>query len=169
MKLKNETPKTALVVIDLQNYFVQDLERSKIARIVSLIEENNFNYVVFTKFINKKSSNFFRKLNWKKCANPAETNICEELFKFVTSKNVFEKNTYSVFKSKKFVDFLRNKKINKIFLCGVDVDACILASVFEGFDLGFDVEVLDKLSFSRSGREFEISANRIIEKNLKRR
>lgn len=40
------------------------------------------------------------------------------------------------------LNFLKQKNINKIYLTGIDIDACVLASAFDGFDLGYDIEIL---------------------------
>ena len=80
--------------------------------------------------------------------------------------HIFEKSTYSIFKSKQFVDFLSQNKISKLFFCGLDLDACVLASVFEAFDLGFDFEILLDLTGSSAKIDTDNSAKQIIERNL---
>ena len=55
--------------------------------------------------------------------------------------------------------------VSKIYLCGVDIDACVLASAYDGFDLGYDIEVLKDYSLSISGIELEEPTIKIIEKN----
>ena len=80
--------------------------------------------------------------------------------------HIFEKNTYSIFKSKEFVDFLSQNKISKLFFCGLDLDACILASAFEAFDLELDFEILYDLSSSSTKIDIDNSAKQIINRNL---
>lgn len=160
--------KDALIVIDVQNYFVNDNTRILPQKIAKFIENNKFDFVLFTKFINKEDSNFFKKLNWKKCTDSPDTDIHSALVKFVDKNNVFEKSTYSIFKCEKLAKFLKNNKITKLFLCGIDTDACILASAYEGFDWGYDIEILKDLSLSHYGRELNNSALKIIEKNLQK-
>ena len=69
---------------------------------------------------------------------PKFSQIDTELLEFTDSKNVFVKNTYSIFKST-ILDFFKQKNINKIYLASIDIDACVLASAFNGFDLGYDI------------------------------
>ncbi|MBK2247294.1 isochorismatase family protein, partial [Francisella tularensis] len=73
--------------------------------------------------------------------------IHSELLEFTNSKNVFKKNTYSIFKST-MLNFLKQKNINKIYLPGIDIDSCVLASALYGFDLGYDIEILQDFCLS---------------------
>ncbi len=159
--------KTALIVIDVQNYFVNEHTKVIPDKIASFIQENKFDFIGFTKFVNNKNSNFFKLLNWKKCLNPPDTDIYTTLSRFVNKNNLFEKATYSVFKCDKLVEILKKNDINKIFLCGIDIDACILASAFDGFDLGYEICILEDLSLSHSGEKLDNAAVEIIKKNFK--
>jgi nicotinamidase-related amidase len=64
------------------------------------------------------------------------------------------------------VDFLSQNKISKLFFCGLDLDACVLASAFEAFDLGFDFEIFYDLSGSSAKTDIDNSAKQIIKHNL---
>jgi nicotinamidase-related amidase len=64
------------------------------------------------------------------------------------------------------VNFFAEYNVSKIYLCGVDIDACVLATAYDGFDLGYDIEVLKDYSLSSSGLELEEPTIKIIEKNL---
>ncbi|MDE4940656.1 isochorismatase family protein, partial [Francisella tularensis subsp. holarctica] len=75
------------------------------------------------------------------CQNSPYIDIHSELLVFKNSKNVFEKNTYSIFKST-MLNFLKQNNINKIYLTGIDIDACVLASACDGFDFGYHIEIL---------------------------
>ena len=158
--------KNALIVIDVQNYFVNEHTKNIPSRIASFIQKNKFDFIVFTKFVNHKNSNFFKLLNWKKCLRSPDTDIHPILEKFVNKSNVFEKAYYSVFKSNKLVKFLKKNNINNIFLCGIDIDACVLASAFDGFDSGYKIHILKDLSLSHSGKKLDTAALKIIKKNL---
>jgi len=158
--------KSALIVIDVQNYFVNEHTKSIPEKIARFIDKNKFDFVLFTKFVNYKGSNYFKLLNWGKCLGSPDTDIYPTLEKFVSGSNLFEKASYSIFKSKDFADFLKRNSISKLYLCGIDIDACVLASAFDAFDLGYDVEVLTDLSLSHSGERLDKAALEIIKKNL---
>ncbi len=160
--------KNALVVIDVQNYFVNEETKNLPVKIAGYIEENKYDFVVFTKFVNKKGSNWFKLLNWNKMTSSPATDIHSALRKFVKDNNVFEKNTYSIFKSEDFLNFLKKNNIIKIYLCGLDIDSCVLASAFEAFDLGYEVKVLENLSYSHYGDDFHKFGVKIIEKDIQK-
>lgn len=160
--------KNALIVIDVQNYFVNKNTKILPQKIANFIENNKFDFVLFTKFVNKEDSNFFKIFDWKKCTDSPDIDIHSALVKFVDKNNAFEKSTYSIFKCEKLAKFLKKNKITKLFLCGIDTDACILASAYDGFDLGYYIEILKDLCLSHSGEKLNNSALNIIEKNLQK-
>lgn len=161
--------KTSLIVIDVQNYFVNEYTKNIPEKIARFIDESKFDFVLFTKFVNREGSNYFKLLNWKKCLDSPDTDIHPALEKFVNDSNIFQKTSYSVFKSKGFSDFLKRNEITKLYLCGIDIDACVLASAFDAFDLDYEVEVLTDLSLSHSGERLDNAALEIIKKNLTRK
>lgn len=57
-------PKSALVVVDVQNYFINEHTKGLPERIQKFIVKNrdSFYYLIFTKFVNKSSSNFVKML-----------------------------------------------------------------------------------------------------------
>lgn len=162
--MANSKLKKALIVIDVQNCFINKQTSFLPKKIASYIKRNKFDYLLFTKFINKNNSNFFTILNWRKCTSSPETDIHNELNKFITKDNLFKKNTYSIFKAKGFSNFLKKNKITTLYLCGIDTNACVLASAFEGFDLNYKVKIIESLCFSHSGKNFHNSAIKIIKK-----
>jgi nicotinamidase-related amidase len=146
----------------VQNYFVNELTKFIPKKIVKHISKADYDYLVFTKFVNKKGSNFFRLLNWKTMVSGQETEIHNSLIMFVEKNNVFTKNSYSIFKAKDLDNFLNKKNIRELFLCGMDTEACVLASAFEAFDLGYQVKIIKELCFSHSGKSLHNSALKII-------
>lgn len=92
------------------------------------------------------------------------TEIHNSLIKFSDKNNVFTKTSYSIFKARGLNEYLKKNKISSLYLCGIDTEGCVLASAFEGFDLGFDVKIIKELCSSHSGKSLHNSALRIIEK-----
>lgn len=110
--------KTALVVIDVQNFFVNEKTKDLPSKIASFIEKNKFDFVLFTQFVNKEDSNFFKLLNFKKSTGSPDTDIHPDLLEFVNKNNLFEKSTYSIFKSPKLFEFLKKNNIKNYFCVG---------------------------------------------------
>lgn len=159
--------KIALVVIDVQNYFVTERVKNLPKKIAEYIDKyrNRFDYVMFTKFVNNQNSYFF-KYGWHECMSSPDTDIHSDLVNFAEKYRVFEKISYSIFKAKGFTEFLKQHKITKLLLCGLDTDACVLASAFDAFDLGYEINVLTDLCESHSTKELHTIALRIITKNI---
>ena len=162
----NIMSRTALIILDLQNCFITDKTKSLPQKIKEHIESQKYDFLVFSKFINSGSSNFVKRLNWNKCKISPETDIVPELSELSLQNHILEKNTYSIFKSKEFIDFLSQNKISKLFFCGLDLDACILASAFESFDLGFDFEILYELSGSSAKIDMTDLVKQVTNRNL---
>lgn len=155
-----------LLIIDMQNGFIKKENKKLPSLIASHISKENYGEVLFTKFINYSQSPFVRLLGWKKLFTSPETDIVPELMPFVKSGSVFIKSTYSAFKSKKLLSFLKRKGIKKLDMCGLESDGCVLGSAFEAFDLGFEVNVLRKLIFSTAA--LNKATDGILERNIDR-
>jgi len=159
-------PSNTLIVIDVQNFFVNQYTTSLPKKIVNYINKSNYDQILFTKFVNKQASSFFKILNWKQCITSPQTDIHSELLPLTNKSNVFKKASYSIFKTQKLLRYLKKNKITAIDLCGIDTDACILASAFDGFDLGYKVTIIKNLCGSHSGNKYHRFAITIIEKCL---
>jgi nicotinamidase-related amidase len=61
---------------------------------------------------------------------------------------VFDKHGYSAFHMTTLEAALRTANIQTVVLCGVVTHACVLATAFDAFDLGFDVVLADDASGS---------------------
>jgi nicotinamidase-related amidase len=141
--------KTALAVVDVQTYFMQRSPADIPVRIADHIRGSSYDTVAFTIFQNEDGSNWEKTLNWSKCKDSQDLELAPQLKEF-TSDNVFIKHTYSAFKSAGFEDYLRKHNIKKLEICGIDLEGCVLATAYEAFDKGYEVEVLFDLSHSRA-------------------
>lgn len=56
-----------LLVVDLQNDFINENTKFLKEKIKRLITSNKFNWVVFSQFINSNNSKFVKQLNWNGC------------------------------------------------------------------------------------------------------
>lgn len=161
--------KTALIIIDVQNYYINENTKNIPSKIAKYIEENHFDLLVFTQFINHPNSHASINFNWLENQTSPEIDICNELKKYSNTNNTFIKDTYSAFKNKVFRNYLKNNSIQKLYICGFDSDACVLATSYEGFDLGYKIEVLENLTASTKGKKYYDSALMIIQRRIKQR
>ena len=161
--------KSALLIIDVQKYYLNEFTKDIPAKLVSYIEKSDFDFIIFSKFVNHENSNVARVFGWKKMQGPPETDICDELRKYAKENNVFEKDTYSLFQSESFRKYLEENNISNLFICGFDTDACVLATSYEGFDRGFRVEVVEDLTVSSIGQQYRGSGLMIIKRRIQPR
>ncbi len=157
--------KNALIVIDVQNAFMNDHTKHIPKKIIRTLQTKKFNYVLFSAFLNKKNSIFSTFLNFKECSHKPDTEYVFEFLKFITRENFFPRTAYSVLKSKKLTSFLKKKNITTLYLCGLDTDACIMASALEAIDLGFKTFVIESLCSSSGGKKFHEVGIFILKRN----
>lgn len=143
--------KTALLVVDVQSYFLERSPKDLPAKIADYIRSSNYDFIGFTVFRNVDGSNWEKSLDWHKSKTDEEIKLADEFKDLVTPENTFEKHTYSALKHGKLLGILEDKGIEEIHLCGIDTDACILASAYDAFDQNFKVKILFDLSYSRAG------------------
>ena len=159
--------KNALLLVDVQNFFINKFTKDVPKKITDFLSNHKFDFILFFRFINSENSNFVKYLKWKKMFESPDIDIVPELKKFVTKDNVFTKLTFSVFKSEKFLNFLKENEIRKLYICGFDTDGCVLPTAIEAFDLGFDVKVLKDLCASHHGKQYHQNAIEILKRNAK--
>lgn len=156
--------KTALIVVDAQQFFLHDAPDNLPRKIAAEVARGGYDAVAFTVFQNTPESNFNRSLNWPKCNTTEDVQLPDEFRSYVTDQNVFTRDKYSGFSGTKLHAYLQSRGIEKVVLCGIDADACVLATAFSAFDLGYMIEVKFELTFS--GNDLKSQARDIMQNNL---
>lgn len=59
----------------------------------------------------------------------------------VGNNRVFNKYVYSAV-NEEFIKFIKENNITNIYLCGIDIECCVLKTAFDLFELGYNVYVL---------------------------
>jgi len=159
--------KSALLIINIQNYFINKWTQKLPQNIVRLINNGSFPAIVFTKFVNTPDSNFVRQFNYTKCTKPPYTDIVNDLQPWVKSDNIFVKNTYSAFLNGRLLDWLKKNKITDLTLVGIDTENCVLTNARAAFDYGLTVKVVaDCCGSFTSGPQTHQAALEIIKNNI---
>ncbi|MBU0953550.1 MAG: cysteine hydrolase [Nanoarchaeota archaeon] len=118
----------ALVVVDVQDDAPQGLPGA----IKQHIETQRPELVIFTVF--------------------GEGAVHPLLAPYATESQVFQKRQFSAFRAPGFLRALKKQGITKLWVCGLDTEACVYATAIDGIAEGFDVHVLTSLCASRHGR-----------------
>ena len=150
-----------LLVIDLQEAFINKYTEKLPEKIEKLINSNQYNNIVFTRFINFEDSIFIKKLNWRGCLQEEDKRIV------VDTKNnpIFDKSIYSSV-NKELTDYIEKNKITEIYLCGIDTECCVLKTAFDLFELGYNVYVLKDYCACTHGVERHNNALDILRRNI---
>lgn len=136
-----------LLVIDVQRDFVNEYTKEFIEKIKRLTESNRFEYIAFTKFINDEQSSWYKELNYKGCLTKEE----QEIILDTKNHKVFEKKIYSS-SSEDLKSYLKTNKIEEVYLCGFNTDACILKTALDLFENNIKVYVLKDYCMTTAGK-----------------
>jgi nicotinamidase-related amidase len=154
----------ALLIIDVQHYFMNEAPDDLPQRIVNHAKALNYDHVVFTNFKNESQSNFVKLLKWDKCDTDEDARLPNEFSGMATKESTFTRAAYSAFKTTKLDSYLKQKQVERLIICGVDSDACVLATAFEAFDLGYHVKINFDLTYSSN--DLHKAAQLIAERNI---
>lgn len=150
-----------LIIIDLQEAFINENTKEAISKIEKLIETNSYDNIIFTKFINSLNNPVYTSIKWDKCMSLESQRILIDTKEYP----VFSKETYSILNSY-LKDYLVKNDIQKIYLCGIDIECCVLVSAFNLFENNYDVYVLKDYCFSMNGKETYENAIGILKRNI---
>lgn len=158
----------ALIVVDVQKFFLTRKTRGIVKQIREYLNKHQSDYKViyFTIFKNDPSAPVWRLSEWKDCAMPPDTDICDEIKQFTNSKNLYYKNFLSAAKVTEIKEGLRQKNISEVDLCGFDTDCCVLATAYDLFDQGIKPVVLENLTWSTSRQKLHAPAIKMLLRNI---
>lgn len=151
--------KKLLLVIDVQKEFINEYTGEVLNRIKKLINSKEYDIVAFTRFINDEKSVFYKKLKYRGCMNLEQQEIAIETGKW----RVFNKRTYTLV-NEEFKNYIKDNKIDEIYICGFDTDACVQKTALDLFEQEYNVFILKDYCMCYRGYELhEATIN-----NLKR-
>jgi nicotinamidase/pyrazinamidase len=143
----------ALVIVDLQNDFCPNgalavQEGDKIVPIINKLLKKRFNFVVASRDWHPKNHCSFKKYGgiWPshcvKNTKGAEFHpkLHTSKINFIVSKATKkDKDAYSAFERTNLTKVLKNKKIKRIFVCGLATDYCVKSTAIDGTKENFKV------------------------------
>jgi nicotinamidase-related amidase len=154
-----------LLVVDVQNGFINEFTRHIPARVARLIETGSFEPVLFTRFVNTPGSPYQRLLEWHGSAKPPETEIASELAAFASDDNVFAKHGLTGM-PEELSDRLQRDGIDEIDVVGIDTDMCVLKIAMDLFDAGIEPVVLVDCCASTAGLQAHLAGLAILSRNI---
>ena len=76
---------------------------------------------------------------------------------------IFEKSIYTAFNNE-LVNYIKEKNIDTIYLCGIDTEACVFKTALDLFENNYNVKVIKEYCMSHNGQEVHNNALMILEK-----
>jgi len=157
--------KKCLLIIDVQNGFISPNTEYILKRINSLLNQELFDLIISTKFINKENSPYRDILKWYKLSKPDE--IC--LFPPVEEKSnyIIEKYVYTAINDFT-LNLLNLNNIKQVFILGIDTDCCVLKTAADLFEINIRPIILADYCASNGGLESHKAAIKVLERLIGR-
>lgn len=153
-----------LLVVDVQNSFINEFTAAIPGRVRLLIERGRFDQVLFTRFVNVPDSPYRRLLDWHECAEPPATEISLELAELVEPDRVFDKPGFTGIPDD-LATRLRQDEPDEVAIVGIDTDMCVLKVAMDVFDLGITPVVLVDCCASTAGLQAHLAGLATLARN----
>lgn len=141
--------KTALLIVDVQNGFVNE-ECSAVPSIVEALQ-HDFNYIAACRFYNPPQSPFRSQMGWHKVSkNSPEFELA---FKPDDKTFIYDKPGYSGY-TPELETWLKDNAIEKVIICGINTEVCVLHTATDLFLNDWHAVVLEKACGSTKGSEY---------------
>lgn len=141
----------ALIIVDLQEGFLNERNRWIIPNVQKLLREGGYAVVAESIFHAEAGSLWDTQVHWKFPLKPTVPEIAEFLPKEAVR---IVKTTKSAFKGdQSLAIILAEQKIDEVHVVGIDTGDCVFATAQESFDLGFRTFVLEDCTESSVSEE----------------
>lgn len=155
----------ALIVVDVQEGFINQYTEHIPERVVRLIGQGDFDPILFTRFINTESGPYRRFMDWHDCAEEPEINLAPELLPHAADDHTFEKDGYAGM-PENLARYLDNQNIQRATIVGIDTDMCVLKVAMDIFDLNIEPIVLVDCCASTSGLQSHLAGLAVLARNI---
>ncbi|GGP90015.1 isochorismatase family cysteine hydrolase [Streptomyces melanogenes] len=159
---------TALIVIDVQNGFVNRHSRDAIPAIAHLVQrwQEAGGPVVFARFHNAPGSPYERITGWTDLRTAEEQAFVDELAPYVVeAAAVIDKGQSSVFTADGAQVF-REAGWSDLVLCGIDTDSCVYDSAVDAYHAGYRPWIVTDACASTGGSRYHDAALLLAARNI---
>ncbi len=151
MLIPKSNRKKALFIVDVQDSFIIDRNKYIIPNILDLINNWNYDLIVYSVQYNDKNSLWYKQIWW--CEDVKETDTILEIKESLKNKVFLKTNklTRSIWKWELDLDkVLKENNILEVHLCWYESNDCVFASALESFDLWYYTFVIEEASETRT-------------------
>lgn len=157
---KLNTDKACLLVVDVQQGFLNDATAHVPARVEAL--QHDYRHAAATRFINPEGSSWRRWLHWDRFAPGSDD--CALAFDAADHVRVFKKAAYSA-AMPDLLGYLGSQGVSEIHLCGIDTDICVMKTAADLFEHGaMRPVVLAEACASHAGADHHDAALMILKR-----
>ncbi|MFC8530782.1 cysteine hydrolase family protein [Nocardia sp. NPDC057227] len=142
-----------LLVIDVQNGFVNEHSRHVVPIIRDLVEQwtTTGGPILFTRYHNYEGSPYQRLIGWNGVREAPQTDLAPELRPFADAPGaqVLDKVTYTA-----LTDDGRRMLTGytDLYICGIATDGCVLKTALDAFDSGYTPWIIEDACASNATR-----------------
>lgn len=154
-----------LLIVDVQVGFINEFTHHIPQRIVRLIQRDDYEPLIFTRFVNSKEGSYQRFLNWHNCHCEPEINIAAELQPFAQPEFIFSKPGLCGI-TDELANYLRAGSVERVFIVGIDTDMCVLKIAMDVFDIGIEPIVLTDCCASTAGLQAHLAGLSVLSRNI---
>lgn len=156
--------KHGILIIDLQKGFINEHTRHLPQKIADMLAHHRFASVIATRYCNTPETACYRLGGWRDCMEGTpDAEIVPEVLPHV--QRVFEKHTFTGC-TQTLRRFLHEQQFDRLYLCGVNTDCCVLATVFSCYDAVQDLAVIGDLCGSTLGEHKHRNALELMRDNI---
>ena len=149
-----EKSSKALLIIEVQNGFVNDATRHIVPKIEAL--QNQYSHVYADRLINTEGSPYRKLLDWRPLLLIRRR---PPVFQPTDNEIIIDKYIYTCVTAD-FLEDLRTKGIEEVAICGIDIDVCVSACAIGLFENGIGPILLSEACASHAGPEYHQAALR---------
>lgn len=154
-----------LLVVDVQQGFINQFTRHIPERIARLIDRSEYDPVLFTCFINAPNSPYHRFLDWHDCEREPETSLAPPLERFMAKDRVFSKHGLTGLPDE-LVRYFGEEKTEEVVIVGIDTDMCVLKIAMDVFDRGIRPIVMTDCCASTAGLQAHLAGLAVLSRNI---
>ncbi len=148
-----DTDSTALVVVDVQNGFVNERSRHIVPVIAQLVDRWSSigGAVVFTRYLNYSGSMYEQLMHWSRLQQSPEIDIVPELAERAKKGTaVIDKTGYTLFNSEG-AELVQERAWKNMAFCGIATESCVLKSAVDAFERNITPWILVDACASHAG------------------
>lgn len=154
-----------LLVVDVQNGFINEFTHHIPRRVVQLIEKRQYAPILFTQFVNSSDGPYTQFLNWQGCNQEPEIDLVDELQSYVTPQSLFPKPGLCGL-PERLIHYLKENNVKRISVVGIDTDMCVLKIAMDLFDRGIEPIVLTDCCASTAGLQAHLAGLAVLSRNI---